>query len=204
MRRRTHALGSRCAGTSCPKSCAVARTGWRRRRSVRRNARRARTSPGVGASPQGWATIAVNPRTRRRATSPTVPKPAGSSTMRRWRGEHQLIVATELTTSDQGAGLRGQGDLDERPETVLGRLLQWTGPVGARSAQRVRGARARGQEDGEPGSAHAPGNAWLRSWPRPRAGSATRNASGCAQWSRRFSASGASACGVWTRREGTW
>ena len=39
------------------------------------------------ASPQGWATIAMNPRTRRRATSPTVPKPAprGSSTMRRWR-----------------------------------------------------------------------------------------------------------------------
>ena len=48
--------------------------------------------------------------------------------MRRWRGEHQLIVATELTTnaSDQGAGLLDEvkETFDEQPETVLGRLLQ--------------------------------------------------------------------------------
>ena len=46
--------------------------------------------------------------------------------MRRWRGEHQLIVATKLTTSDQGAGLLDEvkETFDEQPETVLGRLLQ--------------------------------------------------------------------------------
>ena len=77
--------------------------------------RGARVPPGVGASRR--AAIAANPRTRRRTTSPTptVPRPApkGSSnaTTRRWRGEHQLIVATDEQCKRPRAGLRGQGDL---------------------------------------------------------------------------------------------
>ena len=37
-------------------------------------------------------------------------------------GEHQLIVATELTTRERGCEVKET--FDERPETVLGRLLQ--------------------------------------------------------------------------------
>ena len=84
-------------------------------------------------------------------------------------GEHQLIVATELTSnaSDQGAMV---GLLDEVKDTFdaqPGTVLADAGYCNerdlseARSARhrRIRGARARGEEDGEPGRAHAPGDA---------------------------------------------
>ena len=64
MRRKTRALASRYVETSCPRSCAVARTGWRRllrRRRAwrRRNARRMMRAGAArsGSAIPGWAAI---------------------------------------------------------------------------------------------------------------------------------------------------
>ena len=65
MRRRTRALASRCAGMSCRRSCAGARTGWRRllrRRSAWRH-RNARRTTRAGAHRAKTATPRAGGRT---------------------------------------------------------------------------------------------------------------------------------------------
>ena len=124
-------------------------------------------------------------------------------------GEHQLIVATELTSnaSDQG---KMMGLLDEvketfdaQPETVLPATAMsgtcrsskrgvstgmWR--RGGRGKRRCAATRTRTRRH----------TGWSRSWRHQRGGSGTRNASGCPKrpmaGSRKSLASGDSACGV--------
>ena len=137
-------------------------------------------------------------------------------------GEQQLIVATELTSnaSDQGAMM---GLLDEVKETGSTRSPRRCLPMpgtatsgtcrslrrGVSTGTWRRGARASGwRTRTRRGTRRRTG--WSRSWPRPRAGSGTRNASGCPRrpmvGSRKCSDSGGSVYEVWPRRggNGTW
>ena len=104
-------------------------------------------------------------------------------------GEHQLIVATELTSnaSDQGemTGLLDEvkETFDAQPETVLPAMSgtcrsskrgvstgMWR--RGGRGKRRRAATRTRTRRH----------TGWSRSWRHQRGGSGTRNASGCAQW----------------------
>ena len=102
-------------------------------------------------------------------------------------GEHQLIVATELTSnaSDQGemTGLLDEVKETAQPETVLPAMSgtcrsskrgvstgMWR--RGGRGKRRRAATRTRTRQH----------TGWSRSWRHQRGGSGTRNASGCAQW----------------------
>ena len=118
-------------------------------------------------------------------------------------GEHQLIVATELTISDQGAGVEVKEIFDEQPETVLADVgysnERDLSALEARGGYVAPGRESKRTVNRDP---RGPGDAWLRSWLRPQPGSTTRNASGCA--AGKSLASGASACGVRTRCKRPW
>ena len=126
-------------------------------------------------------------------------------------GEHQLIVATELTSnaSDQGAmvGLLDEvkDTFDAQPETVLADA----GYCNERDLSELEGRGIDGYvAPGREGKktvdrdAHTPRRriAWSRSWPHQRGGSGTHNASGCPKrpmaGSRKSLDSGDSACGA--------
>ena len=158
------------AGTSCPRSCAVARTGWRRRRrSVRRNARRVR------APARSGSVKADGHRGRTRGQgaeqpSPTVPRPAprGSSTTRRWRANVQLIVATDEQCKRPRAGLRGRRDLRR-----AARDGAWPGYCNERdlSALEARGIDVAPGREGKRTVNRDPRThpvTLVESWPRPR------------------------------------
>ena len=186
----------------------------------------------AGAGPDGSAIPRAGSRTsapvgslmrRRRATSPTPTVPSKQrggvqcyNAQVAVDGEQQLIVATELTSnaSDQGAmmGLLDEvkETFDTQPETVLADAgycnerdlseLEARGIDGyVASGWRTRTRRGTRRRTG-----------WSRSWPRPRAGSGTRNASGCPRrpmvGSRKCSDSGGSVYEAWPRRggNGTW
>ena len=132
-------------------------------------------------------------------------------------GEHQLIVATELTSNanDQGALVGLLDEVGDRFGAQPGTVLADAGYCNERDlseleARGIDGYVATGRGGRRSANRDAGGTlrrtAWSKSWPHPRAGSVTRNANGCPRrptaGSRRSSASGGSACGAWRRRGG--
>ena len=117
-------------------------------------------------------------------------------------GEHQLIVATELTSnaSDQGemTGLLDEVKETAQPETVLPATAMSgtcrSSKRGVSTGMWHRGGRGKRRRAATRTRTRRH-TGWSRSWRHQRGGSGTRNASGCAQWLevlgfRRFSVRG--------------